>query len=192
MPSPLLIDYLNRSRAVYELKQHAPAVTAAEAVSLHGIPMRQFAKSVLVRVDGALAMVIVPANYQVALEPLRRALAASRVALARERQFGHRFPRCELGAMPPFGHLFGLNAYAAPLFNRNEEIVFKAGSHSESVRMPFPEFQRLAHFDAIEQGVVPQLCRPALPLPDLHDLTVPGFPYPAPASRQPLIALRGR
>jgi Ala-tRNA(Pro) deacylase len=196
MPSPLLIDYLNRCRAVYQLQRHEPAVTAAEAATLHRIPLRHFAKPVLVRVDGALAMVIVPANYRLTLEPLRCALGASRVELANERHFQHRFPRCELGAMPPFGHLFGLNAYAPPLFDSGADIVFKAGSHSESVRMPFAEFRRLAHFDPIEQGVVPQLREPApWRIQRLREF-VPHAPIvrgrKRPAANQPVLALQGR
>src|SRR5690606_33014864 len=99
MPSPLLIDYLNRCKAVYRLQRHAPAATAAEAARIQGVPPDWFAKPVLVRVDGALSMVIMPANYRIAPGELRRSLGATRLELASERQFQHRFPRCEPGAM---------------------------------------------------------------------------------------------
>lgn len=184
MPSPLLIDYLNRCKAVYQLQQHAPMTAAAEAARLHRVSPRCVAKSVLVRVDGELAMVVVPANYRVVLGSLRQALGASRIELARERQFQYRFPRCEPGAMPPFGHLFGFIAYAAPLFDTAHDILFKAGSHAESVRMPFAEFRRLAHFDPIGADAM-ELCRepshpsrlcdvsPAVPLPLLRHRHAP-------------------
>jgi Ala-tRNA(Pro) deacylase len=198
MPSPLLIDYLNRCRAVYQLQRHEPVVTAAEAAALHRIPLRHFAKPVLVRTDDALAMVIVPANYRLALESLRGALGAGRVELASERHFRHRFPRCELGAMPPFGHLFGLNAYAPPLFDANADIVFKAGSHAESVRMAFAEFRRFAHFDPIEQGVLPRLREPSSWRIQRLRGFVPHAPHTSlvrghkrPANR-PILALQGR
>jgi Ala-tRNA(Pro) deacylase len=157
MPSLLLIDYLERSRAHYTLVQHPLACTAAETVRMNRVQARHFAKAVMVRIDGELAMMVVPSHYRVALEPLRRSLAANRVELAEERQFQRRFPRCELGAIPPFGHLFGLRAFMMPLFDEDADIHFKAGTHTELLRMPFGEFKRLAHVEPVAEGAVPRL-----------------------------------
>lgn len=162
MPSLLLIDYLERSRAFYSLVQHSLACTAADTVRQTRMPARQFAKVVMVRIDGELAMMVVPSHYRVALDPLKQALAAERVDLAEERHFQRRFPRCEVGAMPPFGHLFGLRAFMVPLFDEAEDIHFKAGSHTELLRMPFREFSRLAHVELVPQGAEP-LARGVVP-----------------------------
>jgi len=161
MPSLLLIDYLERSRAFYTLVRHSLACTAADtAVQTHVQP-RQLAKVVMVRVDGELAMMVVPSHYRVALDHLGQALAAEKVELAEERFFQRRFPRCEVGAMPPFGHLFGLRAFMVPLFDESADIHFKAGTHTELLRMPFNEFRRLAHVESIAQGAVPLIRDPS-------------------------------
>jgi Ala-tRNA(Pro) deacylase len=157
MASLLLIDYLERSRAFYTLKEHPAAFTAAETARLNRVTPRHFAKTVMVRVDSELAMMVVPCHYRVALEDLRSSLGATTVELAPERQFQRRFPRCEVGAMPPFGHLFGLRAFMVPLFDEFSDIHFKAGSHNELLRMPFSEFRRLAHVETVMQGAVPKL-----------------------------------
>lgn len=156
MPSLLLIDYLERSRAFYTVVRHDGACTAAETVRQACMQARQFAKVVMVRIDGGeLAMIVVPSHCRVSLERLRQALAADRVELAEERHFQRRFPRCEVGAMPPFGHLFGLRAFMVPLFDESEDIHFKAGTHTELLRMRFSEFRRLAHVEPIAEGVEP-------------------------------------
>lgn len=160
MPSLLLIDYLERSRAFYRLVPHPVAYTAEETVRETRIPASHFAKVVMVRIDGELAMMVIPPHYRVALERLRQALAANRVELAEERHFQRRFPRCELGAMPPFGHLFGLRAFMVPVFDETAEIHFKAGTHTELMRMPFSEFKRLAHIEPVAQGAVPRIRKP--------------------------------
>jgi Ala-tRNA(Pro) deacylase len=157
MPSLLFVDYLQRSRANYTLLNHDLVYTAEDTARLLHIPPRRFAKVVMVKIDGELAMMLVPAHYRVALEPLRRALAAARIELAAERQFRYRFPRCEIGAMPPFGHLFGLRTLIAPVFDEFSEVVFKAGSHTEAAYMPFAEFRRLAHVEPVAEGAVPRL-----------------------------------
>ena len=66
------------------------------------------------------------------------------VTLAQEDEFRDSFPDCELGAMPPFGNLYGLPVYVDSRLSEQDEIVFNAGSHTDVVRMPFDEFERLA------------------------------------------------
>jgi Ala-tRNA(Pro) deacylase len=186
MASLLLIDYLERSRAFYSLINHPSTVTAEETARLLRISARQFAKVVMVRADSELAMMVVPCHYRVALESLRECLGASKVELAPEQQFQRRFPRCEVGAMPPFGHLFGLRAFMMPVFDEFADIHFKAGSHTELLRMPFSEFRRLAHVETVSRGAVQKRRRNLSPahLQRLLELTVgKKVPHPVRSSR---------
>jgi Ala-tRNA(Pro) deacylase len=185
MASLLLVDYLERSRAHYSLQSHPCAYSAEETARLNRVRARRFAKVVMVRVDDELAMMVVPSHYRVELGALRRELGAAKVELAEERHFQRRFPRCEVGAMPPFGHLFGLRAFMVPtLFDSYADIHCKAGTHSELLRMPFGEFSRLAHAEPIKQGAVPRLrnLSPAH-LQRLFELAA-GKPAPARAARR--------
>jgi len=152
MPNLLLVDYLQRSRAQYGLLDVPDAYTAEESARVARVSPRRFAKVVMVRIDGELAMVVMPAHYQLVPLALRKELNAERVELARERDFRRQFPRCEVGAIPPFGHLFGLRALLVNAFEEFGEVFCKAGTHTELLRMPFCEFRRLAHLDPIERG----------------------------------------
>lgn len=149
MPSLLLVDYLQRCRAQFALSNVLPAYTADECIRLNRIPPRRFAKVVMVRLDTELAMVVMPANYRLVPKRLAEELHVPRVQLAAERQFRNRFPRCELGAIPPIGHLFGLRAFCVSGFDEFSDIFCKAGSHDELLRMPFRELQRFAHWDPV-------------------------------------------
>jgi Ala-tRNA(Pro) deacylase len=160
MASLLLVDYLQRSRAQYLLMEAPFAYAAEESAKLGRIPPRRFAKVVMALVDDELTMVVMPAHFRLATELLRQSLKAGKVELAEERQFKNRFPRCELGAMPPFGHLFGVRALVIPEFDEFSELHFKAGTHREWLRMPFSEFKRLAHLEPVENGAVLQLRNP--------------------------------
>jgi Ala-tRNA(Pro) deacylase len=88
-------------------------------------------------------MAVLPASQKVDLERLREAAGAERVELAAEREFRDRFPDCDLGAMPPFGNLYGLDVYVADTLADDEEIAFNAGSFTELVRMTYHDFERL-------------------------------------------------
>jgi Ala-tRNA(Pro) deacylase len=64
------------------------------------------------------------------------------------------FPECEVGAMPPFGNLYGMDVYMATGLHDDDEIAFNAGNHTEVVRMMFRDFHRL---------VVPKVIRFSVP-----------------------------
>ena len=65
------------------------------------------------------------------------------VELAREEELAELFPGCELGAMPPFGNLFGLTTYVAEELTEDEEIAFNAGSTTEVIQMMYQDYRRL-------------------------------------------------
>jgi Ala-tRNA(Pro) deacylase len=143
MPIQALKDFLDDHSVKYVVISHSPANTAQEIAASAHIPGRELAKTVLVKLDGQMAMAVLPASYQVNLERLAKAAGAGSAELAAEDEFEGRFPQCELGAMPPFGNLYGMKVYVAEGLADDEEIAFNAGSHSELVRMRYEDFVRL-------------------------------------------------
>lgn len=104
---------------------------------------KEMAKTVMVTIDGKMAMAVLPASRKVSFDLLREAAGSGSVQLAGERAFGEMFPGCELGAMPPFGNLYQMDVYVSKLLSEDEEIAFNAGSHTELMRLGFKDFQRL-------------------------------------------------
>lgn len=155
MPSKLLLDYLDRSGAQYQVVQHQLAYTASQMEEYARANGSTLAKVTMIKVDGELAMVVLPAHHSVHCDLLANCLMAGQVELANEQEFCHRFPRCEAGAIPPFGHLFGVAAYMMPIFDEYTSIAFNAGSHTELIIMPFFDYERLAHCEQVQRGVVP-------------------------------------
>jgi Ala-tRNA(Pro) deacylase len=138
-----LTEYLDTHHVAYVVISHSPAYTAQGIAGLAHIPGRELAKAVIVKVDGKLAMAVVPAKFHVDLALLRKAANANTVALASEEEFKDRFPQCETGAMPPFGNLFGLEVFADDSLESDKEIAFNAGTHRELIRMAWEDFKRL-------------------------------------------------
>src|SRR5438045_9524140 len=101
------------------------------------------AKTVIVRLDGKTAMAVLPAHRKIVLQDLRDVTGADQVRFATEDEFKSLFPDCEIGAMPPFGNLYGMEVYVAPSLTEDKEIAFNAGSHTELLRMPYEDFARL-------------------------------------------------
>jgi Ala-tRNA(Pro) deacylase len=161
MPAQLLIEYLDRSGVSYQLQSHASAYTASEVAQASHIHGHNLAKAVMVKLDGELTMLVLPAHYHLDLDLLAGTLGAERAVLATESEFVHRFPRCEAGAMPPIGHLYGVQAFLASVFHEDEEVAFNACSHTLLVRMDYTDFLRVGHFEFVSDGVLP----PAMSLP---------------------------
>ena len=143
MPVQALREYLDYHLVKYVVIQHSPAYTMQEVASATHIPGQELAKTVIVEIDGRLAMAVLPASQKVELDQLRESLGAQRVTLAREDVFRDRFPECEPGAMPPFGNLYDMDVYVADSLAEDEEIAFNAGSHTQLVRMAYRDFERL-------------------------------------------------
>lgn len=140
-----LLGLLAKSRIEYELMPHREAFTAQEVAQSAHIRGRRLAKVVLVRAGrGDYLMAVVPASAHVDLERLGRISGHKHLELATEGEIQRVFPDCELGAMPPFGNLYGLPVYLDACFESEESFIFQAGNHHEVVRMTFPEYERLA------------------------------------------------
>ena len=145
MPETRLIDFLDKEHVKYVTIGHSPAYTAQEIAALTHTPGKDFAKTVIVKVDGELAMVVLPASDMVRLDHLRQALGTEYVELADEDEFKSAFPDCETGAMPPFGNLYGMRVFVDQALREDDEIAFNAGSHDEMIRLPYAEYERLVH-----------------------------------------------
>jgi Ala-tRNA(Pro) deacylase len=138
-----LRDFLDREKVKYVTISHSPAFTAREIAEVAHIPGKEMAKTVMVKIDGEMAMVVLPASMKVDFGRLLDATGAQVVELAREPEFKDLFPGCDLGAMPPFGNLFGLPTLVAEELTEDEEIAFNAGSLTEVIKLAYPDFERL-------------------------------------------------
>jgi len=161
MPLSKLKEFLDSNNVKYVVISHSVAYTAAGIAGLTHIPGRELAKTVIVKVDGTLAMAVVTASQRVDLPLLKAAAGAKNVELATEVEFKESFPDCEVGAMPPFGNLYGMAVYADETLARDKEIAFNAGSHRELVRLAWEDFERLAKPKVIKVAAVKRVAEAA-------------------------------
>jgi len=144
MSANKLKDLLDQHRVKYVSVRHSTAYTSQEVAASAHVKGRNMAKTVVVRLSGKLAFAVLPAKYNVDLGQLAKAAGAGDAELAAEEEFEKLFPGCEIGAMPPFGNLFGLPVYVDQTLTRDEEIAFNACSHTELILMSYEDFKRLA------------------------------------------------
>jgi Ala-tRNA(Pro) deacylase len=119
------------------------AFTGLEIAKSAHVPTKILAKTVILKIDGEPAMMVLPAAYKIDMENLSQALQGSAIELATEQEFFTLFPDCEVGAMPPFGNLYDMKVYVAEKLTENDDIVFNAGSHSEVIQMSYSDYEEL-------------------------------------------------
>jgi Ala-tRNA(Pro) deacylase len=144
MPARKLKEFLDGQKIKYVSITHSPAYTATEVAQSTHIPGRELAKTVMVKLDGKIAMAVLPSTRKVDLNLLRESAGAEEARLATEEEFKALFPDCETGAMPPFGNLYGMEVYVAPKLTEDVQIAFNAGTHTEVIKLAYKDFERLA------------------------------------------------
>jgi Ala-tRNA(Pro) deacylase len=143
MPATRLKAFLDEKGVPYATLEHAPAYTTQRTAEAAHIPGHTLVKTVIVKLDGALGMVVVPACDRVSLDALARAIGVSRAELANEDEFRDTFPDVEIGAVSPFGNLYGIPVYVSEELEENQTIAFNAGTHTEVMTLRFTDFRRL-------------------------------------------------
>lgn len=143
MPAQKLREFLDSQNVKYKEIPHEVSFTAKQTANLTHVPKKDLAKTVIVKIDGELAMAVLPASYGVDLAQLHAAIGGKSVSLAKETDFKDRFPECEVGAMPPFGNLYGMDVYVDESLTKDVDISFNAGSHYELMQISYADFERL-------------------------------------------------
>ena len=143
MGAPKLMQYLNDNNVNYETMEHPTAYTAQEIAEKAHIKGKSFAKTVMVKIDGELAMAVLPGNDMLDLGLFKNACGGSNIELVKETEFRDQFPDCELGAMPPFGNLYHMKVWVDTDLSEDGTIAFNADNHHELCLMSFSDYEKL-------------------------------------------------
>jgi Ala-tRNA(Pro) deacylase len=138
-----VIEFLNKSGVSYELRKHPTSFTAQQMANIEHEPGKFVAKPVIIRTDGRYIMCVLAACYKINLDELKKQLGATRLELAYEDEIGSLFNDCELGAEPPFGNLYDLPVIMDKAMEKDDHIVFQAGTHEQAVKMSMKDYRKL-------------------------------------------------
>jgi Ala-tRNA(Pro) deacylase len=139
-----IVELLKRERIPYTCFRHAPAYTAQEEAAVSHILGRCWAKVVICIADDQPVQAVLPAHHTVDLEQLRVLANVGALRLAREDEIATLYPDYEVGAMPPFGAVFGHRVFVDQCLVGEPELVFNAGTHTEALCMHYGDVAELA------------------------------------------------
>jgi Ala-tRNA(Pro) deacylase len=147
-------DLLTRRNVPFDLTRHRPVYTSAEAAEVRGESLHSGAKALVVKADDHFVMLVLPGDHSLDSKLARKVLGAKSIRFA-SREEVVAITGLEPGSIPPFGTLFGLKTFCDTALRECEKINFNAGSHSESVRMLYVDYE------AVEQPAREAFSRPA-------------------------------
>lgn len=139
----------------YDVIPHRHTSNSSYSAQAAHVPGEQLAKCVMLEDDRGYVMAIVPATRKVDLGALHRRLGRE-LGLATESELAGLFVDCELGAMPPLGDAYGVDAIVDKSLVNNRDVYFESGDHRGLVHVSGPDFLRLmgdAPRDAISDAM---------------------------------------
>jgi Ala-tRNA(Pro) deacylase len=137
-----LVECLDENKVRYEVLHHPEAVTAQRIAQAEHVKGRHHAKVVIVKASGEHLMVVLAADHYIDLEKVEKAVGKA-VSLDKEQEFKSLFPDCSIGAMPPFGNLYGLPTYVDQHLSEQDYIVFEAGTHTQAIKMSYRDYEKI-------------------------------------------------
>jgi Ala-tRNA(Pro) deacylase len=137
-----LIDCLNENKVEYEILHHPEAVTAQRIAQAEHIKGRHQAKVVMIKSGDQHLMMVLPADHQIDLEKVEKVVCKP-VSLDRENEFKLLFPDSAVGAMPPFGNLYGLPTFVDKHLAEQDYIVLEAGTHTDAIIMSYRDYDKI-------------------------------------------------
>ena len=149
-----LIECLDENKVRYEILQHPEAVTAQRIAHAEHVKGRHHAKIVMIKWGDRHLMMVLPADHHIDMEKVKKAVGKA-VSLDKEQEFKSLFPDCVIGAMPPFGHLYGLPTYVDQSLAERDYIVFEAGTHTDAIKISYRDYQKIAKPEVKELGINP-------------------------------------
>ena len=145
-----LKEYLELNKVPYTHCTHRLAYTAQEVAEAQHVPGREVAKTIVLKADDEFILVMLPATLKLDLKALRGQLPFKHLELASENELSRLFPDSEVGAMFPFGNLYHLKVYVDKSVAANQQIVFNAGTHVDTIQMAYQDFERLARPEVVD------------------------------------------
>ena len=147
-----LIKCLDENKVTYEVLRHPEAVTAQRIAQAEHVKGRYHAKVVMVKSGNEHLMMVLPADHQIDLEKVEKAIGKP-VSLGKEEEFKSLFPDCTIGAMPPFGNLYGLRTYVDKDLAEQDYIVFEAGTHTDALKISYRDYEKIVKPEVKDLGI---------------------------------------
>lgn len=140
-----VINALDQNSIHYDRILHSQTFSSMRTAQATHIKAIEFAKPVIINVDGKTVMAVLPASYRLSLKKVKESMGAQSVEILCEEELRNLFPDSSIGAMPPMGNLYGMDVIMDQDMEKDENISFNCCNHEEVFKIKFADYKRMVH-----------------------------------------------
>lgn len=138
------IEALLKDNSVkFKVFDHKPVFTSEEAAAVRNTNIHQGAKALVMMGDKKPLMIVLPADMRADTKKLKVNLKIRDLRMATKEEVKE-LTNVEVGAVPPFGHIFNIPLYIDELLFENQTIIFNAGLHTKSIEMGAADYKKIS------------------------------------------------
>ncbi len=154
MPVPKkVINFLEKNRARYEIVEHRTVYTAFDKVKTLKVKPNIVGKTLVLKGDKDLIFVLIPANKNLDKNKFKKIVniwrkkqgkkSVKKIEFVSERVIKNKIKGVKLGAIPPFGSLFGYPTFVNKSLLSQRKIILNSGIPDFSVRITTASFKKI-------------------------------------------------
>lgn len=151
--SKKIINLLEKNRVEYELIGHKTVYTAFDKAQTLKMKPGMIGKTLVLKTDSDLAVVLVPANKNLDKNKFKKTInnwlrkngqnSVKSIGFVTERLMKNRFKGVKIGAVPPFGNLFGFPSFVNKSLLNQPNIIINSGDYARSIKIKGAFLKRL-------------------------------------------------
>lgn len=145
-----IVKYLGSKKIKYEIVNHKTVYTAYDKAATLKIKPNVIGKTLVLKADKGLVMVLIPGNKNLDLVKLKKVAKAmptgrqaKKLDFISETIIKNKFKGIKLGAIPPFGELWKLPTFADRGLLKEKNIFVNTGIYQASFKVSPKIFEKL-------------------------------------------------
>ncbi len=139
-----ILEDCKAAGAKFDPYEHEAVHTSEEAAKVRNTPLREGAKALVLYADDKPVMVVIPGDRKLDTKAFKALYSVRDLRMATPDEV-LAVTGVSIGAVPPFGHIFGIPLYVDEAVRDNTHVSFNAGLHTRSIRMGEKEYEKVAH-----------------------------------------------
>ncbi len=138
-----IVEMLEQNGISYEVREHEPVYTNPVMAEVLGVTESQTVKSlVLSTKEKKVVVFVMPGNKKVDWKAAAKTAGTKKVGFAKPEEVSE-LVGCEVGCVPPFGHMTDLPIYLDGELMHQSFVYFNPGVHHKSFKVTPRDLKKL-------------------------------------------------
>jgi Cys-tRNA(Pro) deacylase len=138
-----IIGMLDEQKISYDIVDHEPVYTNPAMAEALNVDESETVKSLVLKTkEGKMIVLVLPGSKKVNWKQAAAAAGTKKVSFAKPESVSETVG-CEVGCVPPFGHLSKLPIYLDPDLANKDFVYFNPGVHDKSFKVKGWDLRKL-------------------------------------------------